>query len=553
MKAMNGNIRYNQHPQLIFATWNDKFPEEKVCFEDDSYLIHFDGVILNSEDLKRQLHCASNQEILLQLYRAHGAELVFYAKGIYSLVLWDKEAQTLLITNDLLSKRSLFYCKTDDMLCYGSSYHDLLDTLSRENHQPKINLNAFQDMLRRGFVEGVQTYLEQVSYLDAFESIWVDLRAGASRIIRHPMKAVTIPAGEDAIIDQFHALFSAAVQLQYQKNAAYGYTQCTTLSGGMDSRANLLTARKLGFDKDIVCFNYAQVGSLDSSISREIATDLGLDYIFYPMDAAVFLGRLQDATFLNECMQSGIGATGARTMATLLNTSNFGLINIGICGGELMGDLVQRNRGKEPSNKLIRYSLRAYKKFKELLTKPEPKAENYTINMQEYLCHLRASQNFAHMFIDKCECISPFMDEDVVMYVLQLNPGLLYDRRLYRKWMIKFIPNDYIITSSCTTIDGSVVQEWMAKLKYRYLRKRNGVSQWDMNPIAHWFEVNSRHANHCQTEYESGCDWLAEADSSNKFLPLVQQSWNNPWLKRLYVLTALQALKDIHARFQKIT
>lgn len=552
MKAMNGIIRYGCRPQTAFATWNGKFPEEKVCFEDEDYLIHFDGVLLNSTSLKAELGCSDNRQILLALYKAHGAQLVLYAKGLYSLVLWDKQAETVLVTNDLLSKRTLFYHLGGDCLCYGSSYHDLLDILSREGIGCTLDTDAVQDMLRQGFVSGARTYLQEAAYLNAFESLLVDLKARKTQLVHHPLRTVEVPSEEAAVIDRFEALFSAAVALQYEKNIEYGYAQCTTLSGGMDSRAGLLTAEKLGMAENTTCFNYAQSGSLDFSISKEIAVDLGLDYFFYPMDAAVFLGRLQDAMYLNECMQSGIGATGAGTIAKALNTAHFGLIHIGICGGELMGDLVKRNRGSEPAAKLPRLALRIFRKLREELTHPDPKAEDYSFDRSEYLCHLRASQNFAHMFIDKCECVSPFMDEDVVSFVLQLNPGLLYNRRTYRKWMLRYIPNDYIVTSTCAKIDSSMVQELAAKLQYRVLRKRNGVSQWDMNPITHWFEANPHHRENCAHEYESGIRWLKEAGGNDEICALLEAGWQNPWLKRLYVLTALQALKDIHTRFQRI-
>ena len=69
MKAMNGVISYGQIPKPVYATWNDKFPEEKVCFEDENILIHFDGVLLNSAQLKEELKCSNNRQILLALYR----------------------------------------------------------------------------------------------------------------------------------------------------------------------------------------------------------------------------------------------------------------------------------------------------------------------------------------------------------------------------------------------------------------------------------------------------------------------------------------------------
>ena len=549
MKSMNGIIRYGCSHDIRYGTHNDKFPQEKVCFEDEDYLIHFDGVLLNSAALKESLCCNSNQEILVQLYRQYGAQLVLHAKGLYTLLLWDKKAQTALITNDLLSKRPLYYHSTENALFYGASYYDLLDNLSRDGKAAAFRMDALEDMLRMGFLTQSKTYLENVCFLNAFESLLVDLKQHRAEIITHPMKTFATLDTEDAVIDRFDELFSDAVELQFQKNAEYGYTQYATLSGGMDSRACLLKAVELGFNQDIVCFNYAQSGSLDFSISQQIAADLGLDYLHYPMDAAVFLGRLQEAMDGNECMQSGIGTTGARTMANLLNTSNIGLISIGICGGELMGDLIQRERKGEPANKYLRYALRTVHKCKELLHPENLPDGDFLFDLREYLNHLRASKNFVTMFLDKCECVSPFMDEDVAMFVLQLDPVLLYNRRMYRKWMIKYLPNSYIITSSCARIDSSLPEELLAKLRYRVLSTRNGVSQWSMNPIQHWFECCPRHADNCTGEYLDNCRWLQQNGCSDEILSAMEARWGNSWVQRLYVLTAQRAVKDVLSRF----
>ena len=552
MKAMNGVIPYGSVPETAYATLNDKFSQEKVCFEDGDFLIHFDGILLNSPQLKASLACEDNKEILLQLYKEHGAELVFHTKGVYALVIWDKQAEKVLVTNDLLSKRPMYYCAADKALYYGVSYYDLLDRLSHDGHKADFSMEALGDMLRAGFLNGSKTYLKDVLFLNAFESLVVDLKAGTTELVRHEMKPVEIPEEEDAIIERFDELFSSAMALQLEKNAEYGYTQCATLSGGMDSRACVLMAQRLGFAGGMVCCNYAQSGSLDYRISQQIAADLGVDYLYYPMDAAVFLDRLEDAMDRNECMQSGIGATGARTVANLLNTSNFGLISIGICGGELMGDLVRRNRGEEPANKLLRFATRAFKKAQELLFPQPPLAADFLFDPAEHLNHLRASKNFASMFIDKCECVSPFMDEDLVTFVLQLNPGLLYDRRIYRKWMIRYLPNEYIITSTCATIDSNMLQELTAKLKYKFLLRKDGVSLWNMNPIDHWFQIRPEHGENRSEEYRRNCRLLEEKGCPQEILEAMDDRWYSSWLPKLYVLTAQRAVLDLLSRFKSL-
>ncbi|MBR4291311.1 MAG: hypothetical protein IKT52_11860 [Oscillospiraceae bacterium] len=551
MKSMNGVVRYDRKSELHFATWNDKFPEEKVCFENEDYLIHFDGIILNSNELKSAFNCNSNQSILLQLYKSYGSELVFHAKGLYALVLWDKQAQTLLVTNDLLSKRPLYYHRAEHGLCYASSYYDILDILSAENVSPAFRMDAFEDMLQDGFVSGNKTYLHEVFYLKPFESLVVDLKNASTQLIHHQPKAFDLPDTEEAAAARFEELFSAAVKLQFQKNTEYGYRQCAALSGGMDSRACVLKAHQLGLTEDLVCFNYAQSDSLDFTISRKIAIDHGFDYLYYPMDAALFLSRLEESMCCNECQQDGIGATGARTMISLMNTSGFGLINIGICGGELMGDLVQTTWQKAPSSRLLRLLNLVHENIRARATTEETKAEDYCFDADLLFDHMRLSKNSSQMFVDKCESVSPFMDEDVVMFILQLNPGFLFHRKMYRRWMVKYLPNPYVLTSTCTPVDSSLLQEILVKLKYELQARLKGISAREMNPIDRWLETLPHHAQSCTCQYEQTRQWLGQTSGTEEILCAATTGWDGGWSQRLLVLTALHAAKDICSRFSK--
>lgn len=550
MKSMNGIIRYGGKHEAHFATWNDKFPQEKVCFEDDDFLIHFDGILLNSGELKEAYGCCDNRSVLLELYKTYGPRLVFHAKGLYALVLWDKQARKLLVTNDLISKRPLYYCRTESALYYASSYHDMLDILSADGAVSPFNMDALQDMLREGFVTESRTYLQDVQYLNIFESLVVDLKAGSAELIRHPMTPIAQPGTVEAAVDRFEALFSRAVKLQFEKNAEYGYTQCAALSGGMDSRACVLEGRKLGLAKELVCFNYAQSGSLDFTISRQIAVELGFDYLHYPMDAALFLSRLDEAMDCNECLQGAIGATGARTMVNLMNTSHFGLLNIGICGGELMGDLVRTTWQKAPSNKLIRMIDRMREERKTRSGSGAIRAEDYFFDAKLLRDHLRASKNSSQMFVDKCESVSPFMDEDVVMFILQINPGFLFRRKMYRRWMSKHCANPYILTSTCTPVDSSFLTEILVKLRYEAQRIFRGINARDMNPIDQWLETQPHHAQRCTRDYEQTCQWLRSMDGTQEILSALAAAWEGDWSQRLSVLTALHAAKDIYSRFK---
>lgn len=538
MKGMNGIIAGNEPLVLNYAERNQKFRQEKVCWETERYLVQFDGILLSHAKPQTD---TERFELLAGLYERFGSSMTAHLKGQYNLVIWDKMDQKVLVANDLLSKRSMYYCIHGQKLLYAASYCDLLDLLSRcGGFQPRLNAEAVQMMTRSGSLAGNATYVAEVQYLDAYQAVEYDLGSGSASVVSIVPENSYAASGMDEAIRIFDQLFTNAVQAQFQKNAEYGYEHFFALSGGMDSRACLLKAVQCGYRQGITCVNYSQSGSIDNTVSQQIAFDHDLDYLFYPMDAAVFMNRLSDALDRNECQQSSIGSTGAGTMARLLDKTAMGVMHVGLCGGELMGDLVTCTQTSR-----LQHAMR-------MLGISISSGGEYLFNLRNYLDNVRACQNFSHMFLADCETVSPFLDEDVVQFVTGLQPQLLYRRNLYREWMKKHIPNDYTTTMFCGPITISPAKELLRKIADQVIRRFAGTSKRDMNPIGYWLKTHPHLAQACAEEYRSGLELLQQSGVSDEILSILRDAWLPDGVKQLYTLTALTAVKDVLARFETI-
>lgn len=533
MKGIQGILAAEQLPVFHYANRNAKFAAENVCAEDERYLIHFDGILL---DQARPVRENERFMRLVGLYEQYGAQMTAHLKGQFDLILWDKQNRKALVTNDLLSKRTMYYCIQEHKLFYAASYSDLLALLSAEKQVLAVNAEAVERMALTGALGGDQTYVQGVCYLEAYQTLVFDLKNGNTEVVSVRGKDAPAVSSMEEAAETFDRLFTAAVKAQFDKNIEYGYDQRIALSGGMDSRACLLKAVACGYDRNITCVTYSQAGSIDYTVSQQIAFDNHLDYLFYPMDAAVFMNRLDDALACNECQQSSIGSTGARTMAKLLDQTRSGIMHVGLCGGELMGDLITAQGGGRLKNILRRLGLAGTEGL------------HFAYDPQDYLDNLRACQNFSQMFLDACETVSPFMDEDVVQFVRGLQPELLYRRSLYREWMKKYIPNAYPTTYFCGPVSISPVKEVLAKAADVLIRKLAGASKRDMNPIERWVQTNPHLEEKLETEYQTGMNELKNAGMDSKVLSILQKAWTTSAERRLYVLTAMTALKQIAAK-----
>ena len=175
MKGLTGLLAAGQNPVCCYGARNAKFDAEKVCAETECYLVHFDGILLNDA---KPAHENERFERLIRLYEQYGAQMTAHLKGQFDLVLWDKQNQKALVTNDLLSKRTLYYCIGDQKLLYAASYSDLLDLLSAEKQILAVNPEAVERMALTGALGGNQTYLQDVCYLEAYQALVFDLKTG---------------------------------------------------------------------------------------------------------------------------------------------------------------------------------------------------------------------------------------------------------------------------------------------------------------------------------------------------------------------------------------
>jgi len=528
---------------IKYDLYNDRFKNDCCFMESDDYIIAIEGCILNLKELSRSYKKEELCEIIQIIWETEKDAIIKRIKGTYVLVIYDKREDCIFISNDLLSKRPLYYYLSDDLLVFSSKYFELIDIVKRNNKTLSLNKIAIGMMLTKGYLGDNVTYTNEIKYIRAFEYIKVERNKCCISQFESDKSIIT--SNENEIIENLDFLFGNAVNEQFQKNIEYGYSQLCTLSAGMDSRMCLLYAHKLGY-KDILCMTYAQSESVDYFISKQIAFDYKYNYLFYPLDSAEFLKDVNILSRQNECQQIYAGATGAYRMVNYLDTSNYGIIHTGSLGGELMSDIF-----RIPGYSKVIYENSALKSLplwdKETDSKYKKVKDKYK-SEEEYLLFesLRTTQNFFRMVDYKCEAFSPFMDEDFFLYVNRIPPELRYKRRLYSNWMQKNVPNDYITTYFRTKVGESDLKVFISKAINKIVRMVNKKSKFDMNPMEYWGEKVLGLSDSLSEIYGTYTKYLDELPDDIKESVYIK---NNEGIQgRTAALTVMEALKRVRVK-----
>lgn len=387
-------------------------------------------------------------------------------KGAYIFVLHNKKTNNINIYNDLLSKAYVYYYNSENMFACASSYFELVKYLKEKDIKLDYDFEAQEYFKNNGVFCGDKTYFNEIKFLKAFEYIEITDKAVIKKI-PYPKPINVDEISFDAAVDKAYYLFEQASSAAINKNIINKKAHVCSLSGGMDSRAIFLQLVKKGV-KPIYTYTYAQKGSKDETISEKIAKDFGTEHVFYDISGGEFVKKRDQIIKLNEGQMSFSGATGAHDTIRLVKAQNIGLVYLGIGGGEIMGDILNEE-GESPTGDI-------------------PKL-NYIKNFDD----IRACMNSALCMGDMAESYSPFLYEDLFIFLMQLPLSYKQKRRLYVSIFKRYMPNKYSTTMFRGKI-GNKIAKPLRVLSYIIysLFKKN---KYNMNPFELWWENNPNFKN----------------------------------------------------------
>lgn len=208
--------------------------------------IVFNGEIYNFSSLRGELASRghvfvshSDTEVILAAYREWGTECLSHLNGMFAFAIFDQQQQQLFLARDRAGEKPLFYSKDHGALRFSS---ELKGLMADPAFPKRLDLEAFDCYLTRGFVPGERCMLQGVNKLPPAHALTFSLDSGQSRLWRYwhipePDSSTKSGPAEDAtLLDELESLLEDAVRQQLVADVPVGIL----LSGGVDS--SLITA-----------------------------------------------------------------------------------------------------------------------------------------------------------------------------------------------------------------------------------------------------------------------------------------------------------------------
>jgi asparagine synthase (glutamine-hydrolysing) len=111
----------------------DPRANQPMLFNDDRYVIIFNGEIYNFRELRRQLETdgivfrtTSDTEVLLALFSREGEHMLSRLRGMFALAIWDTQSRELFLARDPYGIKPLYYVRTGHGFLFASQVKALL-------------------------------------------------------------------------------------------------------------------------------------------------------------------------------------------------------------------------------------------------------------------------------------------------------------------------------------------------------------------------------------------------------------------------------------------
>jgi len=265
---------------------------DQPLYEPGGAALIANGEIYNYIELRGELGCgrptafstASDCELPLHLYRAHGLDFTAHLRGMYAIALHDPAAGRLILARDPFGIKPLYYAETPGAFAFASEPGALIEAGVVTS---RLVRSARNELLQMQFTTGRETIFAGICRVLPGETVVV--RRG--RIVERRRREALVlggplPIGEDEALSRLDAALLGSVRIHQRSDVPFGMF----LSGGIDSTAVLAMMARLA-ERPVKAFtiSFAVSDVADErAAARAAARAVGAEHVEIILDEADF-------------------------------------------------------------------------------------------------------------------------------------------------------------------------------------------------------------------------------------------------------------------------
>ncbi len=274
---------------IIDLSTDGNQPFQSSC---QRYVIVFNGEIYNYQELRSDLkklghtfRTESDTEVIIAAYIQHGQDFCKVLRGMFALVIYDREEKQVVFARDRLGKKPLFIYENEELIVFSSEikfFHAF------KNIPLEINEESLLNFLSLQYIPGPASIYQNIRQINPANVYSYNLNKSRGETSSYWNMFDYVGERKDIPeIEEIDSLIEQSIKYRLVANVDIGLL----LSGGIDSSLLACYMHKLA-GKKVKAFNVSFADkSIDESLyAQKVATSLDLDLITL---------RLEDITVEN--------------------------------------------------------------------------------------------------------------------------------------------------------------------------------------------------------------------------------------------------------------
>ncbi len=490
----------------------NKFLDDRFLYEDDDCIIAIEGIIYNQSPAKTTIP---------KLLKQHGLKFIDSLKGQYSGIILNKKENLLHAFTDQLSSKPLYYhVSIDNKLAVVASEGKFISSLLGDlNLHVNLDTDSLKSLFCIGYLFEGSMPITEVKKLLYGSVLTINLTTYKTEITKYFRLSRNIEYNsKEEIIQEIDRLLISSVNEEWEKDQQYNYDHYAFLSGGLDSRVNIMLALELGFN-NLTTLTFAHLGSRDQKIAAKIAGDHKLEHNFKELDGSYLFEPASNYVKANDGLTTFLAAAHLYHTTSNLSLKNFGSIHSGQIGDVLFGSF----SASKPVSLSTVYKL-GFVKEKGQLSKLdflsklienyqyEGGSEIFAYEQRQFNGTLNGDRTSNHFY----DMTSPFYNRELIEFCLKIDPKLKQNEAIYLDWFNSKHPQISSYVWQNTGLKPTAHWKTAFGKKYRKyasrLFKELGLQFDSMNPFTEWFSKNPALNNHFINLYQENLDILNDSE-----------------------------------------
>ena len=275
--VMNGNTAL-AHARLSVIDPGQR-SDQPMSDEHDELGIVFNGEIYNHlplrEELRRKGHSfstASDTEVLLHLYREHGAAMLPKLNGMFAFAIHDRRSGELFLARDRMGKKPLYYAESPGTFVFGS---ELKAVLAHPAVADAVDPLALGQYLSFEYVPAPRTIIQGVRKLEPGHCLRVKEGRILSDTAWWKIDLTQRPIAEAEAMARLDEALGDATERRLMSDVPLG----VFLSGGIDSSAVAWYAQQRSSQRiKTFSIGFEEASYDESAQARLVAKHIGSDH-----------------------------------------------------------------------------------------------------------------------------------------------------------------------------------------------------------------------------------------------------------------------------------